>query len=134
MRSLLKLLLAVALLVGIGVALLWWAMPRHRIGQEGADQITLGMTKDEVAHILRVPSGDYTTLALEEMDRIGIMLRKCIAVKNHVMKPDTNVEEWLTDRECIIIVFEEDKVIHKQYFSLRGRRTFLDQLRKLVRL
>jgi hypothetical protein len=98
-------LAALVVVVLVLVTGLWFVVrPRpHRINEGGFDQITQGMTRQEVEEILGRPPGNYT-------DRRE-------ASFGGRRSAFTFPEDWLSDDGLILVTFDEEGRVVRKYFS-----------------
>jgi hypothetical protein len=101
----------VVILLLVLVTGLWFlTKPRpHQINQVGFDQITEGMTQQEVEEVLGGPPGDYT-------DRRWVLL---VSYDNPMFfRALARREDWLSDDGSVCVAFDEgSRVVEKKFYA-----------------
>ncbi len=103
----------IAAIISWALALSFMREPRKiTFAQELADQISIGMTRDEVEAILGCPPGDYTT---GPCDTPPLGSRGFIR------------DKWLSDTGIIVVLFNDDgRVVLVEFWSMQNE-SFIDR-------
>jgi hypothetical protein len=115
--------LAVVVLVLLAVVTGLWFLARlrpHGINQDGFDQITVGMTQQEVEETLRRPPGNYT----ERLDRYDDLAKVTDAMYwanlwevPHRWQTLPRREVWQSDNGVVLVGFDDNGKVREKYFS-----------------
>jgi len=127
-KRVLKVLLAAALLVGVGIVFLWGTAPRPRIDEEAYKLIREGMHESEIVSILGAEAGDYSTRAF-------FLWHGGMDSRRH--RPDATI--WSSDDAQIFVWFDEnrlvsDTLIAHPYLIVPKDETIIQKCRRWLRL
>jgi hypothetical protein len=130
------------LLLG-GYLVLWLTVPRGRISKESFDRLDVGVTLEEVVHIIGVPPGNHGHGRILGNGFPELYLDPLAILKEHPLglipkcdywlesDPPTRMREWWGDSYRIFILFDsEDRLIRKDSQDIFREATLLTKLRR----